>query len=349
MSNTFSKLQKRIENSDGTYTFEPISYVGVDNVPLDIMKPSTESEDGEIGLVPKPPKSKEPLFLSSNGQWSSVSTASLGVGIFNGNSGLVPDANEDTDFRNLVLFDNGKWVEPYMTTQYSGTNQSELYLQTYYEDTAKSSRYAGSKRVRMPEASMTRNGLMSIADKKLLTDINVEVFHAYNSTSVALGSSPGGNVTKVDPSNSSNQYNSSHFILDNFKTYNDNWIGNTEKAFEVVDTDPNGTYGHYYCGLKTLVAGYYRFDLRLLYKLDKAVGHRIEYGPFVNGERISRWFCNYGHNKAYTMIYLQTCLLTLKVGDIVKFGYKLVDDLVEDFSDNTIQPVDTMCTLLRRL
>ena len=70
MANTFRKLQKRIENEDGSYTYEPLSYIGVGGVPLDIMKGASSSSDGEIGLVPKPTKGQEDYYLKGNGQWT---------------------------------------------------------------------------------------------------------------------------------------------------------------------------------------------------------------------------------------------------------------------------------------
>lgn len=73
MANTFRKLQKRIENKDGSYTYEPLSYVGIDNIPLDIMKGVTSSSDGVIGLVPKPSKGNTNRYLRADGIWATPS------------------------------------------------------------------------------------------------------------------------------------------------------------------------------------------------------------------------------------------------------------------------------------
>lgn len=76
MANTFHKLQKRIENKDGSYTYEPLSYVGIDNIPLDIMKGATSSSDGVIGLVPKPSKGNTNRYLRADGIWAAPSNYS---------------------------------------------------------------------------------------------------------------------------------------------------------------------------------------------------------------------------------------------------------------------------------
>ena len=76
MANTFRKLQKRIENKDGSYTYEPLSYVGIDNIPLDIMKGATSSSDGVIGLVPKPSKGNTNRYLRADGIWATPSNYS---------------------------------------------------------------------------------------------------------------------------------------------------------------------------------------------------------------------------------------------------------------------------------
>lgn len=70
MANTFRKLQKRIENEDGSCTYIPLSYVGIGDVPLDIMKGASSSSDGEIGLIPKPNKGDENKVLKGDGTWS---------------------------------------------------------------------------------------------------------------------------------------------------------------------------------------------------------------------------------------------------------------------------------------
>lgn len=335
MANTFRKLQKRIENEDGNYAYVPLSYIGVDGVPLDIMKGASSSSDGVIGLVPKPNKGDENKVLKGDGTWGSV-TENGTLSIFSkNNDGLVPK----TDKTNWFLTGNGSWGYPWLgskikdgkTNLIIGSSNEELMLHE------------------LSEASVDANGLMSANDKSILNAINVEAFHSYSQKATSFGTVYKNLVNRVDPNNSSNQYNTDYYVMEHFINYNDNEI-NGKKPFTVIDTDKNGAAAsHFYCGLNTNIAGYYRFDLRVAIKLDKATGHRIEYGPFVNGERIARWFNTYSHMKSYTLVHTQTCLLKLNVGDVVKFAYKIVDELVEDFSDNSITPMDTMCTLLRPL
>lgn len=328
MANTFSKLQRRIENSDGSYTFEPLSYVGVDGTPLDIMKGATGSNAGTMGLVPAPGKGDENKVLLGNGTWGTVTGSGVDTGI--------PSAGSDE--KNWFLMGNKSWGYPWIgSSQVNGKTQIIIGSN---EETLNTNN--------LPEATSEANGLMSATDKNILNAINVEAFHAYGGTTFGLGATPNNTVAKVDPSNSSNQYNSEYFILDNFKSYQDNTI-NGKKPFERINTDPNNKVGNFYCGLKTIIAGYYMFDCRIGYKLDKATGHRVEYGPFVNGERVARWFNTFTHMKSFTIVHTERCWLKLNVGDVVKFGYKIVDPLVEDFSDNQIQVLDTMCLLLRPL
>lgn len=160
MSNTFSKLQKRIENSDGTYTFEPLSYVGVEDVPLGVMKGASSSSDGEIGLVPKPTKGNQNKFLSASGEWLSISASNGTVDIptYNGtNNGLVPK----TDKSSYFLMGNGSWGYPWVG---SWTENNKVIICLGSNDDHLST-------VEIPEATTTQNGLLSKDDKAKIDTI----------------------------------------------------------------------------------------------------------------------------------------------------------------------------------
>ena len=79
MANTFRKIYKKTGSSGTSSDYELTGVVGVNGVELDIMKGATLESDGEIGLVPKPPKLEseeegntegwKSRFLSSVGEW----------------------------------------------------------------------------------------------------------------------------------------------------------------------------------------------------------------------------------------------------------------------------------------
>jgi len=160
MANTFRKLQKRIENKDGSYTYEPISYIGVNDVPLDVMRGASSSADGEIGLVPKPTKGNQNKFLSASGEWLSISASNGTVDIptYNGtNNGLVPK----TDKSSYFLMGNGSWGYPWVG---SWAENGKVIICLGSNDDHLST-------VEIPEATTTQNGLLSKDDKAKIDTI----------------------------------------------------------------------------------------------------------------------------------------------------------------------------------
>ena len=80
LANTFRKIYKKTGSSGTSSDYTLVGNVGVDGVELDIMKGATLESNGEIGLVPKPPKITDEdelnggwhaKYLASDGQWVS--------------------------------------------------------------------------------------------------------------------------------------------------------------------------------------------------------------------------------------------------------------------------------------
>lgn len=322
MANTFRKLQKRIENKDGSYTYEPLSYVGIDNIPLDIMKGASSSSDGEFGLVPKPNKGDENKVLKGDGTWGLV-TADGTLNIFsNNNDGLVPK----TDKSNWFLTGNASWGYPWIGSKIKdgktniiiGSNDEELMSHE------------------LSEATVNANGLMSSNDKKFLSEINVEAFHAWSSGAQAVQQ---GHV----PDQEYIQNNAEYRALCAFGNFDIKTINNVapfERLYKKID---NNTF---YNGLKTTKAGVYRFDLRFAISFAD-VNKRVELAPFVNNTRIAKYAGSYTTAQHYTLIQIISYVLTLKTNDEIKFGFKMVDNFPS--TNNNIQISDMTCYLLRPL
>lgn len=71
MANTFRKIYKKTGNSGSSSDYELVGNIGVNGVELDIMQGASSSEDGKIGLVPKPTAGQEDYILFGNGTWKS--------------------------------------------------------------------------------------------------------------------------------------------------------------------------------------------------------------------------------------------------------------------------------------
>ena len=163
MANTFRKLQKRIENKDGSYTYEPLSYVGIDNIPLDIMKGASSLSDGEIGLVPKPTQGQENYYLKGNGQWSPLNSSSSST------AGLM----STEDKKKLDGIENGanNYVHPTTTSYESGlykittNNLGHVVSATLVTKGDITSLGIPGQDTTYGLASTANNGLMSASDK----------------------------------------------------------------------------------------------------------------------------------------------------------------------------------------
>ena len=70
MANTFRKIYKKTGNSGTSSDYQLVGNVGVDGVELDIMKGSSSSAAGEIGLVPKPAAGSSNRYLRCDGTWA---------------------------------------------------------------------------------------------------------------------------------------------------------------------------------------------------------------------------------------------------------------------------------------
>ena len=67
---TFNKIYKKVANNGNSNDYQVVGQVGVNGVPLDIMKGANNSSAGEIGLVPKPVAGANNRYLRSDGTWS---------------------------------------------------------------------------------------------------------------------------------------------------------------------------------------------------------------------------------------------------------------------------------------
>ena len=65
-----NKFYRKISNKGDTSDYELVGSIGVNGIPLNIMKGADTSTDGEIGLVPKPTKGNSNRFLRSDGTWA---------------------------------------------------------------------------------------------------------------------------------------------------------------------------------------------------------------------------------------------------------------------------------------
>ena len=65
-----NKFYRKISNKGDTSDYELVGSIGVNGIPLDIMKGADTTTDGEIGLVPKPTKGNSNRFLRSDGTWA---------------------------------------------------------------------------------------------------------------------------------------------------------------------------------------------------------------------------------------------------------------------------------------
>ena len=70
MANTFRKIYKKTGSSGTSSDYQLVGNVGVNGVELDIMKGSSSSAAGEIGLVPKPAAGSSNRYLRCDGTWS---------------------------------------------------------------------------------------------------------------------------------------------------------------------------------------------------------------------------------------------------------------------------------------
>ena len=172
---TFNKIYKKVANNGNSNDYQVVGQVGVNGVPLDIMKGASSSSAGEIGLVPKPSAGANNRYLRSDGTWSVPPDNDTTYSVFTGgNNGLVPTTDKSTYF----LTGNGTWGYPWIgswvedgkTIICLGSGDDQL-----------------SKNV-LPEATQVENGLMS-ANDKLIHDIysNCLILLSYIDVQIGVG------------------------------------------------------------------------------------------------------------------------------------------------------------------
>ena len=154
---TFNKIYKKVANNGNSNDYQVVGQVGVNGVPLDIMKGASSSVDGEVGLVPKPTKGQQNQYLRADGTWQTPPDTNTTYSVFNGtNDGLVPK----TDKSHYFLTGNGSWGYPWIDN-YIEDGRSFICLG--------SGDYQLSKKL-LSVATETNSGLMS-ANDKLIHDL----------------------------------------------------------------------------------------------------------------------------------------------------------------------------------
>lgn len=183
---TFKKIYKKVANNGNSNDYQEVGTVGVNGVPLDIMKGASSSVDGEIGLVPKPTKGHQNQYLRADGTWQTPPDTNTTYSVFNGtNDGLVPK----TDKSYYFLTGNGSWGYPWIDN-YIEDGRSFICLG--------SGNYQLSKKL-LSESTTTNSGLMSSKDKSLITDLlrNNSVLLFWYDNNIDFGTIKGGGETHV--------------------------------------------------------------------------------------------------------------------------------------------------------
>ena len=180
---TFNKIYKKVANNGDNNDYQVVGQVGVNGVPLDIMKGASSSSDGEIGLVPKPTKGHQNQYLRADGTWQTPPDTNTTYGVFTGkNNGLVPSTDKSTYF----LTGNGTWGYPWIGS-WSESGKTIICLGSGDDQLSKNE---------IPEASDSSNGLMSAAIyKKLkLTLPKAKFYIAYVDGKITVGTVTKGTI-----------------------------------------------------------------------------------------------------------------------------------------------------------
>ena len=183
---TFNKIYKKVANNGDINDYQVVGQVGVNGVPLDIMKGASSSADGEIGLIPKPTKGEQGKFLRADGTWQTPPDTNTTYSVFNDtNDGLVPKADKSYYF----LTGNGSWGYPWIDN-FIEDGRSFICLG--------SGEYQLSKKM-LSEATTTNSGLMNSKDKSLIMDLlrNAPTFLFWNDNNVEFGTIAGGGEKPV--------------------------------------------------------------------------------------------------------------------------------------------------------
>lgn len=155
---TFNKIYKKVANNGDNNDYQVVGQVGVNGVPLDIMKGASSSSDGVIGLVPKPNKGQQNKYLRADGTWAEPTDTNTTYDVFTGNNnGLVPSTDKST----LFLTGNGTWGYPWVGS-WTESGKTIICLGSGDDQLSKNE---------IPEASASSNGLMSKDDYTLIKNL----------------------------------------------------------------------------------------------------------------------------------------------------------------------------------
>lgn len=156
---TFNKIYKKVANNGNEKDYQVVGQVGVNGVPLDIMKGANSSSAGEIGLVPKPSAGASNRYLRSDGTWSVPPDTNNTYSVFTGsNNGLVPATDKGTYF----LTGNGSWGYPWIGS-WAEDGKTLICLGSGDDHLSTN---------KLPEATESANGLMSATDKSKINKIH---------------------------------------------------------------------------------------------------------------------------------------------------------------------------------
>ena len=182
---TFNKIYKKVANNGNSDDYQVVGQVGVNGVPLDIMKGANSSSAGEIGLVPKPVAGDNNRYLRSDGIWSVPPDTNTTYGVFTGsNNGLVPSTDKSTYF----LTGNGSWGYPWIGS-WSESGKTLICLGSGDDQLSKNE---------IPEATSSSNGLMSSKDKSRLDSFFINSEFSSSSETTAW--------TPTDPNKEANMW-----------------------------------------------------------------------------------------------------------------------------------------------
>ena len=112
-----NKFYRKISNKGDTSDYELVGSIGVNGIPLNIMKGADTTTDGEIGLVPKPTKGNSNRFLRSDGTWVVPPNTTYSVASTSAN-GLM-SASDKTKLDGIASGAN-RYVHPSYTAKSSG-------------------------------------------------------------------------------------------------------------------------------------------------------------------------------------------------------------------------------------
>ena len=172
-----NKFYRKISNKGDTSDYELVGSIGVNGIPLNIMKGADTTTDGEIGLVPKPTKGNSNRFLRSDGTWAVPPNTTYSVASTSAN-GLM-SAGDKTKLDGIATGAN-RYTHPSYTAKSSGlykvTVDSTGHVKATSAVTKSDITALGipgqDTNTTYGNATTSTAGLMSAADKKKLDGIS---------------------------------------------------------------------------------------------------------------------------------------------------------------------------------